>query len=350
MTTAGPTTAAPAVFPPRPGVAFVVRFLALFTWVITTGIAALLLYSRLLPQRMTSYNQVYKWLVAAAFFGQVLTFQIGLGLAGVTLLAAVLRRWRLVMFAGLMSLLCIVPTTGPLLSHSPVPVTGHTWRLMDMNVKYHWGNSPSIIRQVRQFKPDVITVEDPTTAWDDEAAAALDGEYRHRILNACWGEGLEVYSKFPFTGGPPKLKFDKIHRQLRVELLIDDKPVVLYVLHPYSPRTPNRIMRNRIATVGLADDIAADVYPVVAAGDFNFTAETPNEKLLKSVGLSDAWEQAGWGRGSTWPNAPQWIGRLPGVRIDHVFLSKDLTCTGFDRGTYDGSDHLPIVVDIGRVR
>jgi endonuclease/exonuclease/phosphatase (EEP) superfamily protein YafD len=349
MTAGESTTVEKPPAPPRRR-AFLVRFLALFTWIITIGITAMLLYSRLLPQRMSSDDQIYKWLVAAAFFLQVLTFQIGLGLAGITVFAAVLRRWRLVLFAGLMSLLCIVPTTGPLMSHPPVPVTGRTWRLMDMNVKYHWGNSPSIIKQVQRYKPDVITVEDPTIAWDEEFAAALKAEYPHRYLNPYWGEGLEVYSKFPFTGGPPKLNFDKKRRQLRVELLIDDKPVVLYVLHPYSPRTPNRIMRNRIATVALADDISRDVYPVVAAGDFNFTAETPNEKLLKSVGLSDAWGQAGWGRGSTWPNLPRWMGHLPGVRIDHVFLSKDLTCTAFELGTYDGSDHLPIVVDIGRVK
>jgi endonuclease/exonuclease/phosphatase (EEP) superfamily protein YafD len=40
----------------------------------------------------------------------------------------------------------------------------------------------------------------------------------------------------------------------------------------------------------------------------------------------------------------QW---LPGVRIDHIFVSNQLTFTQFFVGEHDGSDHLPIVADVG---
>ena len=56
---------------------------------------------------------------------------------------------------------------------------------------------------------------------------------------------------------------------------------------------------------------------------------------------------AGVGRGSTWPVLPRWRAWLPGVRIDHVFLTPQLTCTRDAVGGFDGSDHLPIYADVG---
>jgi endonuclease/exonuclease/phosphatase (EEP) superfamily protein YafD len=320
---------------------------ALAGWITVTAAAAFLAYAHLLPQRLTDEGAIYRRLVAAAFFGQVLTFQIGLAIALLAGIAAILRRWRLAMFSVITAALAILPNTGPVRRPPPVATTGTVWWLMDMNVKYHQGDSPSLLAQIREIDPAVITVEDPTIAFDNEVQQPLAGEYPHHILVSANETGLEVYSRFPFTGTPPRLTFNQVARQLRLELLIDGKPVVLYVVHPFSPRSQERIMSNRIATAALADQIEAEVFPVVAAGDFNFTAETPNQARLESVGLTDAWDLAGRGRGSTWPMLPTWMAYLPGVRIDHVFVSPQLTCTEFKHGRFDGSDHLPIAVKIG---
>jgi endonuclease/exonuclease/phosphatase family metal-dependent hydrolase len=47
---------------------------------------------------------------------------------------------------------------------------------------------------------------------------------------------------------------------------------------------------------------------------------------------------------------PRWRAWLPGVRIDHVFLTPQLTCTRDAVGGFDGSDHLPIFADVGLAR
>jgi endonuclease/exonuclease/phosphatase (EEP) superfamily protein YafD len=324
------------------------RWAALAGWIVAAGTAAFLAYAHLLPQRLTDEGPVYQWFVVTAFFGQVLTFQFGLGLAVVAVIAAIVRRWRLTAFAALTAAAAIIPTTGPIRHRPPVATVGTAWRLMDMNVKYHQGDSPGLISQIREIDPAVITVEDPTIAFDKEVESGLAGDYPHRFLAPAHESGLEVYSRFPFTGTPPRFSYDRVGREVRIELLVDGKPIVLYVLHPFSPRTPERIMTTRLATAVLADQISEEVFPVVAAGDFNFTPETPNQARLESVGLVDAWNIAGRGRGSTWPVLPTWMRFLPGVRIDHVFLSPQLTCTEFRRGRFDGSDHLPIAVKIAR--
>ena len=63
------------------------------------------------------------------------------------------------------------------------------------------------------------------------------------------------------------------------------------------------------------------------------------------MGFTDAWDIAGRGRGATWP-ANSFLRYLPGVRIDHMYLSEELTATKVRRGTLPGSDHRYVVADI----
>jgi endonuclease/exonuclease/phosphatase (EEP) superfamily protein YafD len=55
---------------------------------------------------------------------------------------------------------------------------------------------------------------------------------------------------------------------------------------------------------------------------------------------------AGHRRGATFPATGRWS-RLPGIRIDHVMLSRELTCSRSYVAGNSGSDHRPIVADVG---
>ncbi len=73
-------------------------------------------------------------------------------------------------------------------------------------------------------------------------------------------------------------------------------------------------------------------------------------RILESE-LIDVWQNHGDGAGFTWPGGerrlmgipiPAWL-----VRIDYIFISNDLTCTGASVGPWDGvSDHRPVVATI----
>jgi endonuclease/exonuclease/phosphatase (EEP) superfamily protein YafD len=94
----------------------------------------------------------------------------------------------------------------------------------------------------------------------------------------------------------------------------------------------------------------------VAAGDLNATPLSGAHALVTAE-LTDAWELAGWGLGHTFPGAaspgssrprvlgvyvPQWL-----VRIDYLFVSRDVTVLSAAIGPWDGvSDHRPVVADI----
>ena len=322
------------------------RLLAVVLWLSVLTAVAGMAFAYALPQRLTDTSRPYVRLATAAFFGRVFTFQVGLGLAAVVVLAIGLRRWRLVTVSAVAAALALAPTIVGCLPRRPPSAVGRSVRVLAMNVKYTNTDAADIVRQVRRFNPDVVTVEELAGPLRRPLDVALAADYPFQYVQAGRGIGLGIYSRLPFEGGPPQVSFGNVRRQLRAVVRVGDQPVALYVLHPLSPRSMRRVVANRVATADLVDQLGRETLPVVLAGDFNFTAETPNAAALTATGLTDAFDLAGSGRGSTWPVKPRWAAWLPGVRIDHVYLSPVLTCTAYDTGGYTGSDHYPIVADV----
>ena len=323
------------------------RLLSAFIWVISLSIATALLFSYTLPQDLSKTSILYATLVEASFFVRVLTFHLGLVLLVLMGAALLMRRWKLSIFIGPVMLFCMYPTLSAMIPHHPAAAVGPTLRIMSMNLKYTVENGELITHQLTTFNPDVVVIEDSTPYSKQVIEKQFGGDYPHRgfLFNAL--QGLAIYSRIPFEGGRPTSTFTKLRRQMRVVINFNGKQLAIYVEHPFSPRSRQRILNNRLATLDLVEQMRNEQLPVVLAGDFNFTQSTPNEDSLKTVGMRDGFELAGQGRGSTWPVEPQWMQWLPGVRIDHVFISPQLTCTQFLVGDYDGSDHLPIVADVG---
>ena len=332
--------------PARPRPSVVNRIVGAAGWGLGTALLAAEVFAYALPQRLTDTAEPYARLATAAFFGRVFTFHVGLVLGTLALLALALRRRRLATVAAVAAVACLWSTGRACLPRHPAPAAGRAVRVMAMNTKYTNRDAADIIAQVRRFNPDLLAVEEFASPVRKAIDGALVGDYPFRCLRPYGGIGLALYSRLPFEGGPPEVTTTGVRLQIRAVVAIGGRPVAVYVVHPLSPRTERRVLANRLSTADLADQLRREPLPVVVAGDLNFTAETPNAAALTGVGLTDAFDLAGWGRGSTWPVRPRWTGWPPGVRIDHVYLSPGLTCTRYFTGGYVGSDHLPIVADV----
>ncbi len=315
-------------------------------WAVSAVVVAGLAFSYLLPQRLTDTARPYADLAMAAFFGRVFTFHAGLLLGAVAAVGLLVRSRSLAAAAALAAAVALAPTARACLPRHPPPAAGPAVRVMAMNTKYPNHDATDILAQVRRYNPDLLTVEEFAAPARRALDAGLAGDYPYRCLRPGGGIGLALYSRLPFDGEPPRSSFDGTRRQIRAVVRIDGRRVAVYALHPISPRTLPRVLSNRLAIADLVDQLRREPLPVVLAGDFNFTADTPNAAALTGLGLTDAFDLAATGRGSTWPVKPRWAAWLPGVRIDHVYLSHALTATRYRTGGYTGSDHLPIVVDV----
>jgi vancomycin resistance protein VanJ len=103
--------------------------------------------------------------------------------------------------------------------------------------------------------------------------------------------------------------------------------------------------------------LAAGPDPLIVAGDLNMTELAPEYDRLRAAGLTDAHERAGRGFGWTFPATPVLrlvgLGLPPGpvVRIDHVLFSRQLDARRVTvHSDPTGSDHRPLVVDLGPAR
>jgi endonuclease/exonuclease/phosphatase (EEP) superfamily protein YafD len=86
--------------------------------------------------------------------------------------------------------------------------------------------------------------------------------------------------------------------------------------------------------------------PLVVAGDFNATTSHRPFRDLLATGIVDSHRARGAGLQNSWPN------HLPGpplVRIDHVLATTELVARDVRNGRGDGSDHVPMVVDLALV-
>jgi endonuclease/exonuclease/phosphatase (EEP) superfamily protein YafD len=160
--------------------------------------------------------------------------------------------------------------------------------------------------------------------------------------------GIALFSRRPFAGEVDS-HFPLGHgqvEQMRAEIDVGGRRFALYNVHLLPPRTPLYTSEHRLQFADLLDTLQAETLPYVVCGDFNFPETTSQHAALKRAGVREAHELAGWGRGATWPINGVFRYLVPGIRIDHVYLSPHLTATRCETGVGRGSDHRPVVVDV----
>ena len=124
------------------------------------------------------------------------------------------------------------------------------------------------------------------------------------------------------------------------------RQIALYNIHLLPPKEIDWTIEQRREFADLYDQLEREELPVILCGDFNFTLATAFAAQLRGRGLRDAHELAGRGRGSTWP-VISFFRYCPGIRLDHIYLSEQLTATRSTTGTGQGSDHRPVIAEIG---
>jgi len=81
--------------------------------------------------------------------------------------------------------------------------------------------------------------------------------------------------------------------------------------------------------------ISQSPYPVILCGDMNEPPTSYTYQVLQEY-MTDAFIENGAGFGNTWK------GKIPMLRIDYIFASKELTNTSYTCIPSDLSDHYPV--------
>jgi endonuclease/exonuclease/phosphatase family metal-dependent hydrolase len=244
-----------------------------------------------------------------------------------------------------------------------------TLRVMSFNLLLTNRDVAGLTETIAAADPDVLLVQELNSRAASALNALLADSHPYQQLRVT-GLGQGMWSRYPIVAEEHWPGSQRDAQWQHAILAVDNRPVHLVNLHLTSPRInrqrlpelPVPLVTGQVAearrqeTVWLVPRLRAIIStgePVIVAGDLNMTDQATEYSRLLSAGLSDAYRQAGWGFGHTFP-ARRWIG-LPGrqlevafpvVRIDHVLVSSRVKARAIRVWDAGSSDHHPVVADL----
>lgn len=306
-------------------------------WSICWALTGALLLTIVL--RFVWHDGVWPLLLLNAF-----TLYVFLPAYPVTVVAVTRRHWALAAVAAIVCgwhLLWAVP---PLVPRSPPPAAGETLRLVSANLLMVHPEPDVLAAELEGIDADVMVLQEYSPRW--KATAVQRGwfeRYPHQATAIRDDSfGCAIFSRIPLEdvgivtmAGLP---------QLQVTVVVDGQSVDVLDVHTLPPRTASYVPDHHAGTEAILEWVdARGERPFVVAGDFN---STPYSRFDAAMGrrADDAWDLAGAGYGHTAPNG---VFPLPPIRLDHVYVSESLTVTSAEMGRGSGSDHRPLVVEVG---
>lgn len=303
------------------------------------------------PQNLRETSRPLMLLNCVAFTAQVLGFHIGLACLVAAILALALRRWRLLGLSLAVAIVTLAPDLWSYRTKSPPPPAGDTLRIASVNI-FAINHSPRyMLPELSRIDADILLVQEWNDWHEGYLTPLITAQYPHQLRFAHSGtRGMAIFSKIPFEETtPPGVDVRLSPQGMRFQRIVvehEGRGLAIYNVHPVSPARLGAIVWGQRQIAELLDAVANEDQPYILAGDFNAATHTSNLDAIQDLGLTEAHGLAGRGRGTTWPSRT-WKRRLPGVRIDHIFLSDELTATSADVGRYHGSDHLSVFADVG---
>jgi endonuclease/exonuclease/phosphatase (EEP) superfamily protein YafD len=281
------------------------------------------------------------WVFEAA---DVFRLQYLVVLVAAALAAFLLRRPRLAMLAAALAALNFavlgIPVTGTVTAAPAGPVSAEL-RLVVANVEVGNRDFAAVRHLVAQTRPDLLGVTELTPDMARHLGEQLSG-YRTSVIHPRDDAyGIGVYSRVPLlsaevvhfpSDGPPTIV---------ARLRISAELVTVVVTHVHTPFAGSIHVRQLDALARAVHSQLGE--SVVVCGDFNTPPWSgPLRDFAANSRLHDVYGNRAWA-GYSWPTWGSFL-RVP---LDNCFVGKGLVVTGHHDGPDVGSDHRPLIVDVG---
>ncbi len=228
-----------------------------------------------------------------------------------------------------------------------------SFRVLTANLFIENTNGPDqFLELIRKEQPDLLVLQETPDTWQDPIRnlGLFPYETTRDLMTY---DRVKVFSRFPILResmvSDPAID-EQFHKHpVRLELGGWNRSLVLYAIHPDTPRSLQQWRERNLHLETLASSVRSDLpaSDVVVAGDWN----TPRASgfyrdVLKKAGLGVA------GDGDPWITSRFSLKLYPyfylGSTIDHVAVSAALAVSDRRTGPMYGSNHLPVIADIGR--
>ena len=163
-------------------------------------------------------------------------------------------------------------------------------------------DTQGIIDEILAARPDVVLLQEYTDAWHAAAKPALSAQYPFSsFVTQDDSFGVAIYSRTPFVEGGVDNRLP-----LGPSLAPQTRAVVRFAGRvtwrsttstSCRPATSATRPRGAFQFADLLQTLSGEKLPYVVAGDWNFTADVPQHRDLRRIGVRDAHDLAGTGRG-----------------------------------------------------
>lgn len=262
-------------------------------------------------------------------------------------------------FAGI-NMLAVVPyymPTANAAKSSPELVKGRL-KLMHCNL---FGivnrDTDSVVRAIEETQPDIVDLVEYTEPW--QASLESSGVFSKYPYHFAGRGHIGVYSKIPLQN--PRLVFTSAtrkvtnHANVIATIRLGGEPVTLLVGHPASPILPSHLRWLQQSFSVWEQERPRLGENLIIVGDLNTSPWSVEfHQLTRRTGLRDS--QLGFGIQPSWPmlmpaiglrSTPTLITDLFAIPIDHVLVSQRIAVLSRKTGPFVGSDHLPVVTELG---
>ncbi len=240
---------------------------------------------------------------------------------------------------------------------------GQPLRVMSWNGYFRNQNSAAFLATLQEVQPDIVAVQEWGTGLEATTVSQLQELFPYqKRYPAASPAGMAIFSRYPILQSTlPDFRDGDGCNCLVATIDLPSQPITLISTHPWPPQLAwQNTIWSTLAALATLDTASQDVTfdmllqritespsPLLLLGDFNTTERQRNYRRVNAL-LSDAFAEAGWGMGYTFPTVKQVYGIpvFPVLRLDYIFHDQSWHTQHVWRGTIDGSDHRYIVADL----
>ena len=234
--------------------------------------------------------------------------------------------------------------------------------VMTYNVGDGLADPARLVEMLGASTADIVGIQELAPAQAVAIARDLVAVYPHQVLHPDGIPGKGILSRYPLSE-TTQLDHHPGRPDLQGRVETPDGDLTVLVAHP----PPPRFGRNRLHLDALSNaqirqiiDSVSSGDPVVLLTDFNRLSWQAAYRQLSAAGLVDAYAVSGAGLGLTLPtrlahpvsrNTP--LGKMPLppiLRVDYVWHTRHFRTAESWLGKHAGSDHLPVLARLERLR
>lgn len=234
--------------------------------------------------------------------------------------------------------------------------------VMTYNVGDGLAQPERLVPMLRAAAADIVGIQELGPAQGAAIASELLDLYPHQVLHPDGIPGKGIISRYPLVE-TTQLELHPGRPDLQGRVATPEGDLTVLVAHPPPPRFGrNRRYLDALSNAQIQQIIEAvgGDLPVVLLTDFNRITWHAAYRQLAATGLIDAYASAGGGLGFTLPTRlstpsvrENLLGRMPLppiLRVDYVWHTPHFRTEKSWLGHNAGSDHLPVLANLARVR